>query len=127
MTDIAKFHATAHAAEEWINELTRQLGWSDRKKAPGAFTATVQALRDSLPAQEAIFLGDQGWRLAKYSALKERESLLERIREDARDPGIDAENVARVVLAMLAEHLPASELDDAKAVTPKELRAPWPS
>jgi uncharacterized protein (DUF2267 family) len=52
---------------------------------------------------------------------------LERVRESVhRDPGIDAEQVARVVLALLAERLPAPELEDVRAVTPKALRALWP-
>ncbi len=139
MTGIAEFHAAAHAAEEWINHFTRELGWSDRDKAAGAFVATLHALRDSLPAHEAIFLGDhlspllrglyyEGWRLAKYSAVREREAFLERIREGVRrDPGIDAEKVARVALRLLAERLPAAELEDVRAVTPKGLRALWPS
>ena len=41
-------------------------------------------------------------------------------------PGIDAEQVARVVLALLAERLSATELEDVRAVTPKALRALWP-
>jgi uncharacterized protein (DUF2267 family) len=40
---------------------------------------------------------------------------------------VDAEQVARAVLALLAARLPAPELEDAKAVTPKELHNLWPS
>ncbi|MGJ0509528.1 MAG: DUF2267 domain-containing protein [Methylocystis sp.] len=86
--------------------------------------ATLHALRDSLPAHEAVFLGDhltlllrglyyEGWRMSKYSALKTREAFLERVREGVhRDPGIDAEHVARTVLALLAQRVPAAELED---------------
>ncbi len=139
MAEIKEFDAAARAAQEWIEELTRRLGWRDREKAHAAFIASLHALRDCLPAHEAIFLGDhltpllrglyyEGWRLAKYSVLRDRDAFLERIREGVhRDPGIDAENVARVVLALLSERLPASELEDLRAVTPKELRQLWPS
>ncbi|MGO9774460.1 MAG: DUF2267 domain-containing protein [Roseiarcus sp.] len=138
MTDIQEFNIAAHAAEEWVNELAQRLGWRNREKVYSALVATLHALRDSLPAHEAIFLGDhltvllrglyyEGWRLAKYSSLKSRDSFLERVRESLhRDPGIDAEQVARVVLALLAERLPATELEDVRAVTPKALRALWP-
>lgn len=139
MTDMEEFDVAAHAAEEWVNELKRRLGWLRRDRAYVALIATLHALRDSLPAHEAVFLGDhltpllrglyyEGWRMSKYSALRSRESFLERIREGVhRDPGIDAEQVACVVLSLLAERLPAAELEDLRAVTPKALRALWPA
>ena len=139
MTGIREFDGAVHAAEEWIDDLTQRLGWHDREKVYSAFVATLHALRDSLPAHEAVFLGDyltillrglyyEGWRLPKYSAFKSRDAFLERIREGVhRDPGVDAEQVAKAVLALLAERLPASELEDVKAVTPKALRGFWPT
>ncbi len=139
MTDTEEFDVAAHAAGEWVNELQRRLGWLHRDRTYAALIATLHALRDSLPAHEAVFLGDhltpllrglyyEGWRMSKYSALKSRDSFLERIREGVhRDPGIDAEQVARVVLSLLAERLPAAELEDLRAVTPKALRALWPA
>jgi uncharacterized protein (DUF2267 family) len=139
MTAIREFENAIHAAEEWIDDLTQRLGWRDHEKVYLAFVATLHALRDSLPAREAVFLGDyltlllrgryfEGWRLPKYSSFKSRDAFLERIREGVHhDPGIDAEQVAHVALALLAERLPASELEDVKAVTPKALRAFWPA
>jgi hypothetical protein len=38
-----------------------------------------------------------------------------------RDLGVDPEQVAREVLALLASRMPAAELEDAKAIKPKEL------
>ena len=84
MTDIQEFNTAAHAAEEWINQLAQRLGWRNREKVYSALVATLHALRDSLPAHEAVFLGDhltvllrglyyEGWRLAKYSSLKSRD------------------------------------------------------
>jgi uncharacterized protein (DUF2267 family) len=138
MSDLGEFEKAARAAQEWTSELTRRLGWHDREKVYFALAATLHALRDSLPSQEAVLLADrlplllrglyfEGWRLARYASLKSRESFLERVREGVhRDPGIDAEEVARVILGFLAERLPASELEDVRAVTPRELRALWP-
>jgi uncharacterized protein (DUF2267 family) len=139
MTDMQEFDVAARAAVEWLDELKQRLGWRQSERVYAALTATLHALRDSLPAHEAIFLGDhltpllrglyyEGWRMSQYSALKSREAFLERIREGVhRDPGIDAEQVARVVLSHLAERLPAAELEDLRAVTPKALRALWPA
>ncbi len=44
-----------------------------------------------------------------------------------RDPAVDAEQVARAVLALLAARLPAAEIEDAKAATPSALHNLWPS
>jgi uncharacterized protein (DUF2267 family) len=136
-TTIRELDSAAQAAEEWIAELTRRLGWRDREKVFHALIATLHALRDCLPSHESVFLGDhlpvllrglyfEGWRLAKYGSFRTREAFLERLREGVRrDPGIDAEQTARTILALLAERLPPSELEDVRAVTPKELRALW--
>lgn len=139
MTGIKEFDGSIGAAQEWIDELTRRLGWHDREKVYLAFVATLHGLRDNLPIYEAVFLGDylpmtlrglyyEGWRLPRYSALRAREAFLERILEGVhRDAGIDAEMVAKAVLALLADHLPPSELEDVRAVTPKALRTLWPA
>jgi uncharacterized protein (DUF2267 family) len=139
MTTIKEFDGSIGAAQEWIDDFTNRLGWHDREKVYLALIATLHALRDSIPVHEAVFLGDylpmtlrglyyEGWRLPKYSAFRAREVFLERILEGVhRDPGIDAEHVAKVVLMLLAERLPASELEDVRAVTPKSLRGLWPA
>jgi hypothetical protein len=44
-----------------------------------------------------------------------------------RDPGVDAEQVARAMFALLAARLPTAEVEDAKAATPRELHNLWPS
>jgi uncharacterized protein (DUF2267 family) len=119
--------------------LRSALGGMIDRRSIRPFVATLHALRDSLPVHEAVFLGDyipillrglycQGWHLPKYSSFKSRDAFLERIREGVhRDPGIDAEQVAEAVVALLAERLPASELEDIKAVMPKALRGFWPA
>jgi len=70
----------------------------------------------------------EGWHpTARSLPLEDREVFLERIHEAvSRDPGIDAELVARGVFTLLARRLPASELEDVRAVTPVVLHAFWP-
>lgn len=58
MKGIRDFEDAVRTAEEWIDDLTKRLGWQDREKVYSAFTATLHALRDGLPAHEAVFLGD---------------------------------------------------------------------
>jgi uncharacterized protein (DUF2267 family) len=53
---------------------------------------------------------------------------LERIRDSLHhDAAVDAEQVARAVLALLAARMPAAELEEAKAATPKPLHNLWPA
>jgi uncharacterized protein (DUF2267 family) len=70
----------------------------------------------------------EGWHPGAHLAAKSRSAFLERIHDSVhRDPGIDVEEAARVVFAALAARLPAGELEDAKATTPKSLHNLWPS
>jgi uncharacterized protein (DUF2267 family) len=57
-----------------------------------------------------------------------RSAFLGRIHDGVhRDPAIDPEQVARAVMAQLSARLPAAELEDAKAATPRALHNLWPS
>ena len=126
-------------AEDWINDLMRRLGWQDRERVYLALLATLHALRDCLTRHEAIYIGAQlptllrglyyeGWHPTSRSLpLKGRSLFLERIHDALhQEPGTDPELVARAVFSVLAQRLPASELEDIKTVTPKALHAFWP-
>lgn len=139
MTDMPRLANAVTETEEWIADITQRLGWSDHGKAYLALLGTLHALRDCLARDEAIFLGAQlptllrglyyeGWHPGRRGAAEGRQALLERIHDSVhREPGIDAEQVARGVLALLAARLPPAELEDVKAATPRALRALWPS
>lgn len=127
------------ATMDWIDDLLQRLGWQDRDNAYSALIAALHALRDWLPHEEAIFIGTcfppllcglyyEGWHAAGHPPTKSRRAFLERIHDGVqREPGIDAEQVAKSVLALLAARLPAAELENAKAATPEELHGLWPS
>ena len=125
--------------EAWIDDVMRRLGWHDRERVYLVLLATLHGLRDSLPRDEAVYIGAQlptllrglyyeGWHPGAHPAAKGRGAFLQRIHDSVhRDPGIDVEEAARVVFAALAARLPASELEDAKVATPKSLHNLWPS
>jgi uncharacterized protein (DUF2267 family) len=70
----------------------------------------------------------EGWHPAGRHPLKSRNAFIDRVHDGVhRDPGIDPEQVARAVFALLAAHLPAAELEDVKAATPKLIHNLWPS
>lgn len=139
-TGIGELDEAAPQADQWVAQLTLHLGWQDRRKSYLALRAALHALRDCLPLDEAVQLGTQlptllrgdyydGWRpTGRAFRLRTRAAFLERITEGTHhDPAIDPERVARGLLALLAEHLPPAELEDARAVTPEPLRGLWPA
>lgn len=138
MTGTPEFNAALLAADEWIDDLVQRLGWRDRRHAYLALLAAMHALRDSLPREQAVYLGAQlpvllrgffyeGWHPGAHPTARSREAFLERIHDGVRrDPGVDAEQVARAVLAMLAGRLPPAEIEEAKAAMPSALHNLWP-
>ena len=127
------------ATTDWIDDLMLRLGWQDRDKVYAALITALHALRDWLPRDEAIYIGAcfppllrglyyEGWHAAGHVTAKSRRAFLERIQDGVhREPGIDAEQVAKAVLALLAARLPPAELENAKAATPESLHGLWPS
>ena len=139
MSALQDLRVAVSETEAWIDDVTRRLGWHDRERVYLVLLATLHALRDSLPRDEAIYVGAQlppllrglyyeGWHPDIHLAAKSRSAFLQRIHDSIhRDPGIDVEAAARVVFAALAARLPAGELEDAKAATPQPLHNLWPS
>lgn len=139
MSRLEELSIAAKATEEWIDELMRRLGWTDRERVFLALLAALHALRDAVARDEAVYIGAQlpallrgfyyeGWHPGRRLATRSRAAFLERIHDGVhRDPGIDAEEVARAVFALLAARLPAAEVEDAKAATPAVLHNLWPS
>ena len=139
MSALQNLRAAVSETEAWIDDVTQRLGWRDREQVYLMLLATLHALRDSLPQDEAIYIGAQlppllrgfyyeGWHPGAHLAAKSRRAFLERIFDGVhRDPAIDVEQAARAVFAALAARLPAGELEDAKAATPQPLHGLWPS
>lgn len=139
MPAIEELSTAVTATEEWIDDLMRRLGWRDRRRVYLVLLATLHALRDAVARDEAVYVGAQlppllrglyyeGWHPGARPAAASRTAFLERIHDGVhRDPGVDAEAVARAVFALLAARLPAAELEDAKAATPTPLHNLWPS
>ncbi len=139
MSEIEELSNAVNATQRWIDDLLQRLGWHDRERTYRVLLATLHALRDFLPREEAQFIGAQlpallrglyyeGWHPGVRGAARSRTAFLEHIRDGVhRDPAVDAEEVARAVLAMLAARMPAAELEGAKAATPRFLHNLWPS
>jgi uncharacterized protein (DUF2267 family) len=73
-------------------------------------------------------LYSEGWYFAERQLSPSQNAFIARIQDGVyRDPAIDAEQVARAVLALLAARLAGAELEDAEVSTPKTAPQFWPS
>lgn len=139
MTEIRALANAVPDTEDWIADFRQRLGWHDEHRVYLALIAALHALRDALPRDEAIHLGAylpsllrglyyEGWHPSGRMPLKSRELLLERIHDGVhRAPGIDPDHVVRTMFALLVARMPAAEIEDVRAATPRSLHPFWPS
>ena len=139
MLDVQDLDSAAAETESWMADLMRRLGSGDRAPVYLILVATLQALRDSLSRDEAVYVGAQlplllrglyyqGWRADGRPMSRGRDAFLERIRRNGSyGPNIDAESLARAVFATIATHFPMDEFKEARAASPVSLRDLWPS
>lgn len=125
------------ATESWVDDLMQTLGWHDRHRAWLALLATLHALRDSLGRDEAVYVGAQlppllrglyyeGWH-PHARPTNSRSAFFERILDGMHhDVAVDAEQIARAVMALLATRMSGAELEEAKAATPAAIHNLWP-
>jgi uncharacterized protein (DUF2267 family) len=140
MTGLEVFDSTVHQTNAWLKSLMGKIGTGDRHRAYIALRSTLHALRDRLPPEMAVHLGAQlpmlvrgfyyeEWRMAR-TPTRERhtEEFLEPIATAFRsDPEIRPEEVAKGVLALLADELDPGEIRKVIGVLPRELRELWPA
>lgn len=138
VTGLSTFDETLQLSNIWLNELMDQLDWDDKRRAYRVLRAVLHALRDRLTAHEAVHLGAQlpmlirglyyeDWHM-KDAAPTERtkSAFLSHIKEELRDPRVDAERSAREVFALLTHKIAAGEIEDVKRMLPLEVRELWP-
>src|SRR5258706_8637756 len=58
-TGLEVFDLTIQRTNSWLRDLMQELNWSDRRKTYHALRCALHALRDHLPVNEAVFLGEQ--------------------------------------------------------------------
>lgn len=135
MTGIAAFDRTVQKTNEWLNELMEYHDGCDRQKAYLVLRATLHALRDRLPPEEAVELSAQlpmlirgfyfeGWR-PSATPVKERHKseFLKHIGDALRGYELGRpEDIARGVFRILDHRISAGEMKDVRQVLPPEIR-----
>lgn len=131
--------AALEEARAWIADLMARLQWRERATAFRVLVATLHGLRDSLSRDAAAQLGAalppllrgyyfEGWLPSPRStAARTRATFLARVHEGVRrDPAVDPELAAHAVLELTADRLSATDVENARAATPRQLRPFWP-
>ncbi len=141
MGHLPVLESTIQKIHEWLKEIAGGLGFPNEKAAYAALRATLHALRDRLPPQNAVQLGAQlplvirgtyyeGWNLsAERSRVRHKQDFLDIVGTGlkAHDELRDYERVTRIVLATITKHLSSGETEKLRRTLPKEIRALWPS
>jgi uncharacterized protein (DUF2267 family) len=128
-------------ANIWLRDVNYELGWFTFQRGYLSLRAVLHALRDRLTIQEVAQLGAQlptfirgvyyeGWNPAKTPAKgRGKEVFLRQVRAqfaNTRNPDVDADHVTRAIFRVLWKHVSKGELEQVKAILPRELREFWP-
>ena len=138
-TNIPYFDRTFQHTNEWIVDMERQLHLENRDNSFQALKATLQALRDRMPADEAVDFGSQlpnllagyyydNWIPAKTPVkTRQKDEFLRQIRDklDDVDIGASEEEIAEAVFTVIEEHISEGEVEDILGTLPDNIREMW--
>jgi uncharacterized protein (DUF2267 family) len=139
MTGLEVFDSTLQKTNEWLDEVMSELVIEQRKTGYAALRATLHALRDRLPMEEAVHLGAQlpmlvrgfyyeGWRPVQELIKMHREEFLLRVEEQLTGGAseFDPEVVVRAIFQILSRRISRGEIEQVEQTLPKDLRDLWP-
>ncbi|MBW3633915.1 MAG: DUF2267 domain-containing protein [Chloroflexi bacterium] len=144
INSVEAFDTTVQKTNEWLRDISNELGDDNRRHPNLALRGTLHAVRDFLPIEESAHLSAQlpmlvrgiyfeGWNptnvpekdRSRESFLSRTEQALERAlwKEDYQ---IDTEKAARTVLRVLSDRISAGEVEQVRHVLPEPVRELWP-
>lgn len=139
-TGLEVFDRTLQLTNVWLDDIMREMGWTDRHKAYHALRVVLHTLRERLPPAETARLSAQlpmlirgmffeGWRpghvpVAEYS----RDEFLMHITDSfVFDMEADSRQIATAVLRVLARHISSGEAEKIRFLLPESCRELWPA
>jgi uncharacterized protein (DUF2267 family) len=141
LTGLDVFDLTIQRTNSWLKDLMQELNWSDRRKTYLAFRCALHALRDHLPMNDALFLGEQLPMLLRGSYFEywDPADKPEKLNSQAdffstlsiylaRDgeSTSPAEAVMRAVFRFFERKAQEGEIKDIRSVLPPVLEDLWP-
>lgn len=127
-------------ANDWIADILEESGWTHPQSAYSALKATLHALRDRLPPDEAMDLASEfpmlirgmffeGWRLSDKpdKSIKSKDDFLDKVAQHfGRNSQVNAEEMAAVVFRVLSKKITSGEVRQVRMSLPERLRKVWP-
>ncbi len=130
---------TVQLTHVWINQLDALVGWQSKARSYRLLRTVLQALRDWLPANDAVHLAAQlptllrgvyyeHWRPTDTPvAERHRADFLARVDEAfCTDPILFTADAVSVAFEFLSEKIGADEIAKVRHALPADLRAIWP-
>src|SRR5262245_2061656 len=140
-TGLDVFDLSIQRTNLWFKELMQELNWTDHRKTYRAFRSVFHALRDHLPMQDALHVGNQlpmlmrgfyfdHWDPSKKLVpLRNRNDFLPVVAAYMSREGeaaSDAELVTRAIFRLLERKTAEGEIDDLRRLLPAGLHDLWP-
>jgi len=138
-TFASNFSHAAQQAEQWVNELAEDLGWTERR-AYRLLRSVLHALRDWLSMEEMTDLSAQlpvlirgiyfeGWKPADTPVWERtKDDFVTRIENDFADDLLnDTDAAIAAVFRLLDRHISAGEIAQVRNSMKKSLRQLWPA
>ncbi len=122
----------------WFRDILSQLKWQSKESAYQALRGTLHAIRDRLPAEEAVELAAQlplivkgiyydGWTLRDKPEKFKKEEFARRVHAQFQyDANVNPAEVIRAVLRVMYRHMGEGELWDVRSNMPKEIQEWFP-
>jgi uncharacterized protein (DUF2267 family) len=142
MSELEMFEKTVQLTHMWVNDVARELGTDDKRKAFQGLRATLHLLRDRIPLGEAANLGSQlpillagfyyeGWKPESTpTKSRTKAAFLTDLREHLHhysldDSSIDPEQLARAVFKVISARITTGEVNQVRGILPDEVKELW--
>jgi uncharacterized protein (DUF2267 family) len=139
------FDSTVQQTNEWLRDISAEMGDDNRRHAYLALRGTLHAVRDFLPIDESAHLSAQlpmlvrgfyfeGWDpsdtpeqdRSRASFLTRVDSALEQALWNEDNP-VSPEQAARAALRVLSDRVSTGEVAQVRRMMPEDVRELWPN
>lgn len=137
--ELTPFSRTLQQTQAWMKDMESALPTEDPQKAYLAMRASLHALRDRIPTDEAIHLGSQlplpllgvyfdGYKAADApDVTRHEDDFLQRVQAEISPAGeLDPKAAIEATLKVLAIHVSEGQLEQVRRMFHKELQGLWP-